>query len=135
MRYNTFRGYGEEELEKMALEDFLPLAKSRARRAIIRALEGKNFKYKHLIEKVRKKIKAQGKKGLVIKTHVRDAVIIPEWLGITFKVHNGKEFVDVKITREKLGHRLGEWAHTTKPVKHSGPGIGATRGSRFVAAK
>ena len=133
---DVYKGKKEEELKKMSLEEFSMLCKARARRAIKRALSGKNMKFQKLIEKVRKlkeKNHAKLKKG--IKTHVRDAVILPEWLGLMFLVHNGKEWKPVKITLEKLGHRLGEYSHTTTFTKHSGPGVGATRGSKFISVK
>ena len=76
-----------------------------------------------------------GKTEKMIKTHVREAVIVPEWIGLTFGVYNGKEFKRVVITVNHLGKRLGEFSHSTGPVKHSGPGVGATRGSKFVPLK
>ena len=77
----------------------------------------------------------EGKKDKMIKTHVRDAVILPEWMGLTFGIYNGKEYKKIVITIKHLGKRLGDFAHTTGPVKHSGPGVGATRGSKFVPLK
>ena len=133
---DVFRGLNEEQLKKMPLEEFAALCKSRARRAILRALKGLNIEYAQLIEKVRKlkeKNSPKLKKG--IKTHCREAVIIPEWLGLKFLVYNGKEWKPVEITIEKLGHRLGEFSYSTIFVKHSGPGVGATRGSKFVSVK
>ncbi len=133
---DVFKGKKEEELKQMSLEEFAKLCKARERRAILRALSGENYKYMELIQKVRKlkeKNHPKIKKG--IKTHVRDAVIIPEWLGLVFLVHNGKEWKPVEITLERLGHRLGEYSHTTTFTKHSGPGVGATRGSRFISVK
>ena len=70
-----------------------------------------------------------------LKTHLREMPIIPDMLGMRIKVYNGKEYQDLLITPELLGHRLGEYAHTTKMVRHSGPGIGATRGSKSVDLK
>ena len=61
--------------------------------------------------------------------------ILPEMVGMRFKVHNGREYIDVVVIQEMLGRRLGEYSHTTKLVKHSGPGIGATRGSKSVELK
>ena len=133
---DVYKGLKEEEITKMSLEEFANLCKARPRRAILRALSGENIKFMQLIEKVRilkKKNHSKIKKG--IKTHVRDAVIIPEWLGLKFLVHNGKEWKPVEITLEKLGHRLGEFSHTTIFTKHSGPGVGATRGSKFISVK
>lgn len=128
----TFRGRNEEELVKLSREEFLGMCTSRARRAIRRA----SPKYKKLIERIAKlKKKGAFEKGKAIKTQVREAVILPEWLNLTFNVYNGKEYKAVVIGPEKLGRRLGEFAHTTGPVKHSGPGVGATRGSKFIPLK
>ena len=66
---------------------------------------------------------------------MREAVIMPSWIGLKFAVHNGKEFLPLQITANMLGHRLGEFALTSKPVKHSAPGIRATKGSKFLAVK
>ncbi len=131
LRKDIWRGFTEEQLKTMSIDEFKQYVKARARRALERRHE--HPAYMKLIEKVRK-LKKEGKTNL-IKTHVRDAVIIPEWLGLTFAVYNGKEFKRVEITIDKLGRRLGEFSHTTGRVVHSGPGIGATRGSKFVAAK
>jgi small subunit ribosomal protein S19 len=120
-------------LKAMPIEEFAKMAKSRGRRAILRALKGMNIEYMQLIDKIR----AMKKKGVSkpVRTHCREAVIIPEWLGMGFKVYNGREWKDVDITVEKLGHRLGEYSYTTIFGKHSGPGIGATRGSKFISVK
>ncbi len=131
---DVYRGLSEEEVKKLPLEDFAKLVKARSRRAILRMLEGKNVQYRQLVDKVRKLAK-KGKISKPIKTHVRQAVIIPEWLGITFHVYNGKEWKPVEITIEKLGHRLGEYSYSTRFERHSNPGIGATRGSKFISAK
>lgn len=56
----------------------------------------------------------------VIKTWSRDSEIPPEMVGYTFGVHNGKDFITVKISEEMVGHRLGEFAPTRKFVKHGG---------------
>ena len=56
----------------------------------------------------------------VIKTWARDSEISPEMVGYTFGVHNGKNFITVKITEEMVGHRLGEFSPTRKFVKHGG---------------
>ncbi|RLF88358.1 30S ribosomal protein S19, partial [Thermococci archaeon] len=61
--------------------------------------------------------------------------ILPEMVGMTIYVHNGKEFVPVEIKPEMIGHYLGEFAPTRKRVQHGAPGIGATRSSMFVAVK
>lgn len=55
-----------------------------------------------------------------IKTWSRECVICPEMIGVTFLVHNGKEFVPVKVREEMVNHRLGEFAPTTKFFRHGG---------------
>jgi len=88
------------------------------------------------VEKLRETKKAL-KEGtdVMIKTHCRDMVILPEMVGLTIQVHNGKEFVQVEITTEKVGHYLGEFALTRKKVVHGMPGIGASRSSMYVPLK
>lgn len=56
----------------------------------------------------------------VIKTWSRASVISPEMIGYKFAVHNGKDFIEVKVTEEMVGHRLGEFALTRKFIKHGG---------------
>jgi small subunit ribosomal protein S19 len=53
----------------------------------------------------------------------------------TILVHNGKEFVQVEIKPDMIGHYLGEFAVTNKPVRHGTPGIGASRSSMYVPLK
>ena len=77
------------------------------------------------------------KKGteLTVKTHVRDMIILPEMVGSKVNVHNGKEFVAITIKAEMIGHYIGEFAVTNKPVRHGTPGIGASRSSMYVPLK
>lgn len=72
-------------------------------------------------EKLLKKVKAtkpDDKKA--IKTWSRACTIIPEMVGYTISVHNGKDFIPVKISEEMVGHKLGEFSATTKFVRHGG---------------
>lgn len=126
-RVFTFRGKTLEELQAMSLKDFAKLLTSRERRSINRL----GFEYKQLIEKAEKAKKA----NKVVRTTIREAVIVPAWVGMKFAVHDGKEFKEIEITPEMIGHRLGEFAFTVKRVIHSSPGIRATRGSKFLAVK
>lgn len=67
--------------------------------------------------------KIQGKdprQGMPIKTWSRASMISPEMIGFTFAVHNGKDFIPVKVTEDMVGHRLGEFAATRKFIKHGG---------------
>ena len=128
-RIFLYKGKSIEDLQKMSLEEFSKQIKSRNRRAIKRM----SASYKSLIAKADEARKAGA--GKVIKTDIREAVILPSWVGMTFAVHNGKEFKELSITPEIVGHRLGEFVYTTKNVQHSAPGIRATRGSKFLAVK
>lgn len=56
----------------------------------------------------------------VIKTWARSSTIAPEMIGFTFGVHNGKEFIEVQISENMVGHKLGEFSPTTKFVRHGG---------------
>ncbi len=128
-----YKGYTLEELQRMPMDEFIKLLPARQRRSLLRGLtEAQRI----LLEKIRKAKKAmkEGKK-VVIKTHVRDMIILPEMVGLTIHVYNGKEFVPVEIKPEMIGHYLGEFAITCKPVKHGAPGIGASRSSMYVPLK
>jgi len=82
-----------------------------------RSLKKGPFVDPNLIEKIKGK---KTESGEIIKTWSRDSVITPEMIGYTFGVHNGKEFISVKATEEMVGHRLGEFAPTTKFTRHGG---------------
>ena len=58
--------------------------------------------------------------GAAIKTWSRDSEIAPEMVGHLFAIHNGKIFIEVRVTEEMVGHRLGEFAPTRKFVRHGG---------------
>ena len=75
----------------------------------------------YLDPRVLKKIegKKPGTTG-VIKTWARASQIAPEMIGFTFGVHNGKDHIEVFITEDMVGHRLGEFSLTRKFVKHGG---------------
>jgi len=72
-------------------------------------------------EKLLKKIrKLKPGTKTVIKTWSRSCTITPEMVGFTFGVHNGKEHIPVFVTEEMVGHKLGEFAPTTKFHRHGG---------------
>lgn len=122
----AFRGKSFEEIKEMNLEEFSLLLKSRQRRALKRGLTEKQ---KKLLEKIRKN------PGKFHRTRCREMVILPEMVGVKIGVHSGKEYVSLEIKPEMIGHRLGEFVMTRKSVKHSAPGFGATRSSKFVPLK
>jgi small subunit ribosomal protein S19 len=70
-------------------------------------------------EKLLKKLKKANPKE-PIKTWARDCTITPEMVGFTFLVHNGKEFIKVKVDEAMVGHKLGEFSPTTKFHRHGG---------------
>jgi small subunit ribosomal protein S19 len=129
----TYRGYTLNQLQNLSMDEFINLLPSRQRRSFQRGLTPEQ---RILLEKIREAKEALRKGGSVkVKTHVRDMIILPEMVGITIFVHNGKEFVAVEIKPEMIGHYLGEFAITNKPVKHGTPGIGASRSSMYVPLK
>ncbi len=121
-----FRGLEFEQVKKLSLEEFSNLLPSRDRRALRRGFTDAE---KKLLKSVRKNPKK------FHKTQAREMIIIPEFVGQRIGIHNGKEFVAVDIRPEMIGHRLGEFALTRKSVKHSAPGFGATKSSKFVPLK
>jgi small subunit ribosomal protein S19 len=80
-----------------------------------RSLKKGPYVDERLLQKVKK-----ARPGEMIKTWSRDCTISPEMVGFTFGVHNGKEFISVKVTEEMVGYRLGEFSPTTKFFRHGG---------------
>jgi small subunit ribosomal protein S19 len=129
----AYRGYTLNQLQGMSMDEFINLLPSRQRRSLHRGLTPEQ---RILLEKIRKAKEALRKgSNKTVKTHVRDTIILPEMVGTTILVHNGKDFVSVEIKPEMIGHYLGEFAVTNKPVKHGTPGIGASRSSMYVPLK
>ena len=77
-----------------------------------RSLKKGPFADEHLMAKVQKLNESNKKE--VIKTWSRRSTIYPVFVGHTFAVHNGKEFIPVYVTEEMVGHKLGEFAPTRK---------------------
>ena len=121
----TYRGYTMEELLKMPLADIIELLPARARRSYIRGL---NPEQEAFITRIRSSEEP-------VKTHRREIFVLPEFVGKTVLIHNGKEFQSVEIKPEMIGHSLGEFALTRRGVRHSGLGVGATRSSKFMPLK
>ncbi len=84
--------------------------------AMTRSLKKGPYVDEKLLKKV---LAAKAGKG-TIKTWARRSQIPPEFVGYTFGVHNGKNFVDVFVTEEMVGHRLGEFSPTTRFGRHGG---------------
>ncbi len=122
----TYKGKTLEELKKMTPAEFMKFVPSRIRRTLKKGFTEQQ-------KKVLQNMKANASK--VVKTHCRDMVILPEMVGRLIKIHNGKEFLQIEIQPEMLGHVLGEFAITTRKVSHSAPGIGATKSSASMSLK
>ena len=123
-----FRGKTIEQLKSMSKEELMVIANADVRHVL---KKGFSPEEKILLEKVEKCAKSKKQ----IKTHVREMIILPSFVGLTIGVHNGKEFMPVEIKPNMVFHRLGEYALTTKQVKHGSPGLRATRSSGFVPIK
>ncbi|XP_065207944.1 uncharacterized protein LOC135836823 [Planococcus citri] len=130
----TYRGVDLDQLLDMPAEQLTEIMSSRARRRFKRGLKRKPMA---LVKKLRKakKDSVPGEKPDVVKTHLRNMIIVPEMVGSIVGVYNGKTFNQVEIKAEMIGHYLGEFSVTYKPVKHGRPGIGATHSSRFIPLK
>ncbi|MEK6749217.1 MAG: 30S ribosomal protein S19 [Pseudomonadota bacterium] len=72
----------------------------------------------HLAKKVEAAVKANNRRP--IKTWSRRSMILPEMVGLTFAVHNGKQHVPVMVTENMVGHKLGEFSLTRTYRGHSG---------------
>jgi small subunit ribosomal protein S19 len=128
-----YRGHTLSSLQGMSMDEFINLLPSRQRRSLQRGLTPEQ---RILLEKMRKaREDVKKEEEVTIKTHVRDMIILPEMVGVKILVHNGKEFLPVEIKPEMIGHYLGEFAITNKPVRHGTPGIGASRSSMYVPLK
>lgn len=109
-----YRGVNVEDLKKMDLREFSKYVKSSPRRLIDRNYD--------LINKFVKRCDKKSLKGKIIKTHLREMIVVPALIGKTIYVYNGKEFLRVDVTEQMLGHRLGEFSLTRKIAKHTNKG-------------
>ena len=121
----TWHGKTESELTGMDLTVFTNLVPARPRRSLKR---GFTDAQKSLLRRI-----AAGDNN--IKTHCRDMVILPSMVGKMLRIHNGKDWEPVSITPDMLGHYLGEFSMTRKPVTNSSAGVGATRSSKAISAR
>jgi small subunit ribosomal protein S19 len=123
----SYRGHTLEELRALELPELAKILTSRARRSIRRGFNAETTRF---FERMRSTPRER-----VVRTHCRDALILPEHVGRRVAVHTGKEFKEVEVRPEMIGHYLGEFALTRRFEKHSGPGVGATRSSKFMPLK
>lgn len=132
----TFRGHTMDELMQMPLyppEDgsdqmsISGLVSSRVRRSLAKGLGRERT---HFLNRI---TEAEGDN--VVRTHCRDMPVLPVMVGKTVGIYNGRDFVNIEIKPEMIGHYLGEFAVTRRRPVHTGPGVGATRSSKHVSLK
>jgi small subunit ribosomal protein S15e len=130
----SYRGIELDNLLDLSSDQLRDVVHARARRRINRGLKRRPM---GLIKKLRK-AKQEAKpneKPDTVKTHLRDMIVVPEMIGSVIGIYSGKEFNQVEIKPEMVGHYLAEFSISYKPVKHGRPGIGATHSSRFIPLK
>eukprot|EP00128_Syssomonas_multiformis_P013146 Colp12_sorted_trinity150504_noHs@2898 len=130
----SYRGVDLEALLELDSATFAKLVHCRARRRLARGLKTKPLALVKKLRKAKKEAEAN-EKPEVVKTHLRDMIVLPEMIGSMVGVYNGKTFNQVEIKPEMVGHYLGEFSISYKPTKHGRPGIGATHSSRFIPLK
>lgn len=130
----SYRGVDLDQLLDLSTDELVELFHARARRRFQRGLKRKPSA---LIKKLRKAKKeaGPGEKPKAVGTHLRNMIVMPEMIGSNIGVYNGKTFNQVEIKPEMVGHYLGEFSISYKPVKHGRPGIGSTNSSRFIPLK
>ncbi len=123
-----YRGYTANDLINMPYDQLFQILPSRARRSLNRLGAEMNPGKKVLFEKLKQQRETT-------KTHDRDTVILPFMIGKKISVYTGKEFIQIEIKPEMIGHYIGEYVSPIKKVVHGTPGIGASRSSLYVPLK
>ncbi|MCI4368821.1 MAG: 30S ribosomal protein S19 [Thermoplasmata archaeon] len=123
----TLRGLALPKLKELSLEELSKLLPARARRTIRR---GFNADQQRFLEAMRTRSRDKP-----VRTHCRDVLVLPEHVGRRVAVYNGKEYKEIEVRPEMIGHYYGEFSLTRRFEKHSGPGVGATRSSKFMPLK
>ncbi|PKI83925.1 Mus81p [Malassezia vespertilionis] len=115
----SYRGVDLDQLVELPNEKFVELVSARARRRFNRGLKRGPMT---LIKKLRKaKMEAPpNEKPTIVRTHLRNMIVVPEMIGSVIGVYNGKVFTTVEIKPEMTGHYLGEFAITYIPTRHVG---------------
>jgi small subunit ribosomal protein S19 len=123
----TLHGLTLPRLQELSLEELSKLLTARARRSIRR---GFNADQRRFLERL-----TTSDPSRVVRTHCRDVLVLPQHVGRHVAIHTGKEFKEIEVRPEMIGHYYGEFALTRRFEKHSGPGVGATRSSKFMPLK
>ncbi|KAL7664992.1 40S ribosomal protein S15 [[Candida] zeylanoides] len=127
----SFKGVDLKDLVALDTEDFAKLCGARVRRRFSRGLDSKPM---GLIKKLRaaKLATEPNEKPAIVKTHLRNMIVVPEMIGSVVGVYNGKVFNTVEIKPEMVGHYLGEFSISYTPVRH---GRAGNASSRFIPLK
>jgi small subunit ribosomal protein S19 len=126
-REYTLRGMTLPALQALSLEELSKVLPARARRTIRRGFTEETRRFFERIQ--------EHPAGTAIRTHCRDAMVLPLHVGRRVAIYTGKEFKEIEVRPEMIGHFYGEFALTRRFEKHSGPGVGATRSSKFMPLK
>ena len=127
----SFQGKTLEELRALSVQEFARFVNSRARRSLLRGFD-KQFD-KQIDAALAEK--AKGREPKPVRTHLRDAIVVPKMVGLKIAVHRGNTFEVVEVKQEMLGHYLGEFSLTRKKLMHGKAGIGATKSSTAITAR
>merc|ERR1712130_4996 len=124
----SFKGVDLAQLLELQTDEFTKFCGARVRRRFSRGLGSKPM---GLIAKLRaaKLAAPENEKPAVVKTHLRNMIVVPEMIGSLVGVYNGKVFNTVEIKPEMVGHYLGEFSITYTPVRH---GRAGNASSRFI---
>ncbi|CAN3359483.1 small ribosomal subunit protein uS19 [Diutina catenulata] len=122
----SFKGIDLKDLVEMKNEEFAQLCGARVRRRFSRGLGSKPM---GLIKKLRaaKLAAEENEKPAIVKTHLRNMIVVPEMIGSVVGVYNGKVFNTVEIKPEMVGHYLGEFSISYTPVRHGRAGNASAR--------
>lgn len=119
-----YRGRKISDLAKLSIEELAELLPARQRRSIKRGLFREN-----------KKLATGLKSKDSVRTHIRNMIVMPDMVGKSLEIYNGKSFEKVEVMPEMIGHYFGEFALTRSRVQHGAAGVGATRSSKYVPLK
>mmetsp|Transcript_3132 Transcript_3132/g.5011 ORF Transcript_3132/g.5011 Transcript_3132/m.5011 type:complete len:157 (+) Transcript_3132:60-530(+) len=129
----SWRGVDLANLFDLTNEQLMKLLHARARRRFThRGLSRKPMALMKKLRKAKKAAAVDGSKPEVVKTHLRNTIIVPEMIGSVVGVYNGKSFTAVEVKPEMLGHYIGEFSITYKPVAHGRPGMMSGAAARFI---
>jgi len=132
-----YMGLNYEQVQALSMDEFIKMLPSRKRRSISRQSYWTPKRLK-LIADIRAQVKGikEGNKRIkTVRTHLRDMVILPEMVMAKIGIHDGKDFIEFLVRPDMIGHIFGEFAPSTKLVRHGSPGMGATKSSLYIPLK